>query len=89
MVAVNYLIINALRKYYQYYGESHTYEFPAKSGNKLNLKHIANQLTKRLLKIYNIDENGKFHYHDSKQLCWKQNIQGNITCSVNFFRRYR
>jgi hypothetical protein len=34
---LNYLIINSLRKYYEYYGDKYTYEFPAKSGNKLNL----------------------------------------------------
>ncbi len=45
---LNYLIINSLRKYYQYYGDSYTYEFPARSGNKLNLKQIANELTKRI-----------------------------------------
>ena len=49
---LNYLIINSLRKYYEYYGDKYTYEFPAGSGNKLNLKQIANQLTKRILKIF-------------------------------------
>ena len=49
---LNYLIIQALRKYYEYYGDAYTYEFPAGSGNKLNLKQIANQLTKRLFKDF-------------------------------------
>ena len=45
---LNYLIINSFRKYYEYYGDKYTYEFPAGSGNKLNLKQIANELTRRI-----------------------------------------
>ena len=69
---INYLIINALRKYYQYYGDAHTYEFPAKSGNKLNLKQIANELTKRLLKIFEVNSSGKYQYHPDGHEQWMQ-----------------
>jgi len=68
---LNYLIINSLRKYYEYYGDKYTYEFPAKSGNKLNLKQIANQLTRRLLKIFERNDEGKFQYHASDQPQWE------------------
>jgi hypothetical protein len=67
---LNYLIINALRKYYDYYGNAYTYEFPHGSGNKLNLKQIANQLTRRILKIFERNDAGKFQYHGSQQSCW-------------------
>lgn len=67
---LNYLIINALRKYYEYYGDSYTYEFPEKSGNKLNLKQIANELTKRLLKIFEVNEDGQYQYHATYQPEW-------------------
>ncbi len=67
---LNYLIIQSLRKYYEYYGDAYTYEFPAGSGNKLNLKQIANELTKRLLKIFERDEAGAFQYHDKNEPKW-------------------
>lgn len=60
---LNYMIIQSLRKYYTYYGDSYTYEFPTGSGNKLNLKEIANELTKRLIKLFEANEEGKFQYH--------------------------
>ncbi len=60
---LNYLIIQSLRKYYEYYGPTYVYEFPTGSGNKLNHKQIANELTRRLLKLFEKDENGKYHYH--------------------------
>jgi hypothetical protein len=67
---LNYLIINALRKYYEYYGDTYTYEFPAGSGNKLNLKQIANELSKRLLKIFERNEAGQFQYHAANHPQW-------------------
>ncbi|MGG9972606.1 MGH1-like glycoside hydrolase domain-containing protein [Ferruginibacter sp. SUN002] len=67
---LNYLIINALRKYHEYYGDAYTYEFPARSGNKLTLKQIANELTKRLLKIFKKNDAGKFQYHADDQPQW-------------------
>jgi len=69
---LNYLIINSLRKYYEYYGDTYTYEFPAGSGKKMNLKQIANQLTKRILNIFKRNEEGKFQYHADDQSCWTE-----------------
>lgn len=64
---MNYLIIQALRKYYRYYGDTYTYEFPTGSGVKLNLKQIALELTKRLLKIFDRNEAGKYQYHSDHE----------------------
>ena len=60
---LNYMIIQSLRKYYTFYGDSYQYEFPTGSGNKLNLKQIANELTKRLIKLFEANSDGKFQYH--------------------------
>ena len=62
---LNYLIIQSLMKYYRYYGDDYVYEFPVGSGNKLNLKQIARELTKRLLKIFERNGEGKFQYHSA------------------------
>ena len=60
---INYMIIQSLRKYYTFYGDTYQYEFPTGSGNKLNLKQIANELTKRLIKLFETNTEGKFQYH--------------------------
>lgn len=62
-IPLNYLIIHSLRKYYQYYGDDYRFEFPAGSGQQLNLKQIANELTRRLLKIFEMNESGTYQYH--------------------------
>jgi len=60
---LNYMIIQSLRKYYLFYGEQYVYEFPTRSGNKLNLNEIANELSKRLIKLFQPNADGKFQYH--------------------------
>ena len=60
---LNYMIIQSLRKYYSFYGPTYLYEFPTGSGNKLNLKEIANELSKRLIKLFERNSEGKFQYH--------------------------
>lgn len=60
---LNYMIIQSLRKYYTFYGPNYVYEFPTGSGKKLNLNEIANELTKRLIKLFERNDEGKFQYH--------------------------
>ncbi|WPR72413.1 glucosidase [Flavobacterium sp. NG2] len=60
---LNYMIITSLRKYYTFYGPTYVYEFPTGSGVKMNLKEIANELTKRLIKLFERNSEGKFQYH--------------------------
>ena len=60
---LNYMIIQSLRKYYAFYGDEYTYEFPTGSGNKLNLKQIANELTKRLIRLFEPNKDGRYQYH--------------------------
>ena len=65
---INYLFIRALNKYGSFYGDTVKAEFPTGSGNFLNLKEIANELTERVLKIFtkDADENipvfGKYNW---------------------------
>ncbi len=60
---LNYMIIQSLRKYYTFYGDTYVYEFPTGSGNKMNLKQIANELSKRLIRLFERNSEGKFEYH--------------------------
>ena len=60
---LNYMIITSLRKYYTFYGPTYVYEFPTGSGVKMNLNQIANELTKRLIKLFERDADGKYQYH--------------------------
>ncbi len=49
---INYMFIKSLHRYGEFYGDSLLVEFPSRSGNKINLRHLARELTIRLLNIF-------------------------------------
>ena len=56
---VNYLLIESLEKFYNYYGDDFKVEYPANSGKYLTLHEIADGLSDRLSKIFLKDKNNK------------------------------
>lgn len=54
----NYLLIEALREYHKFYGDELTLEYPKGSGVQKNFKEIANNLSDRLMSIFQLDEEG-------------------------------
>ncbi|MEO6894234.1 MAG: glucosidase, partial [Ginsengibacter sp.] len=73
---MNYLLIVALEKYYQYFEEELLLEMPSYSGNVSNLKSVAEDLRRRLTGIFTIDNEGKR----------KVNGQSNIFNNDTFFK---
>jgi hypothetical protein len=60
---LNYLIIEALERYYHFYRNELTVEFPTGSGRLLNLKQVADELSCRLCKIFMTGADGKRPWH--------------------------
>ena len=56
---VNYLLIESLQKYDYYYGDDFQIEFPTGSKRMLSLWQVAQELEKRLTKIFLSDENNR------------------------------
>jgi hypothetical protein len=56
---VNALIIRALIQYYAYYGNDFTVECPTGSGHKMNLYQIAEELSRRLTRIFLKGKDGR------------------------------
>ncbi|WP_427162340.1 MGH1-like glycoside hydrolase domain-containing protein [Aliinostoc sp. HNIBRCY26] len=56
---VNYLIIEALWKFYDYFGDDLQVEFPTGSGQKMTLKEVAIALSNRLIDIFKQDTAGR------------------------------
>jgi len=56
---VNYLLVESLRRYYLYYGDEVTLEFPTGSGRHLTLDLVADELSLRLIHIFTRDEHGR------------------------------
>jgi hypothetical protein len=56
---VNALIIRALLNLYQFYGDDFKVECPTRSGKYLTLFEVAQDLSRRLARIFLRDENGR------------------------------
>jgi hypothetical protein len=55
---MNYLFIQALREYQWYDGNDFLFEYPTGSSKLLNLKQVSDELSKRLIKMFEKDETG-------------------------------
>jgi hypothetical protein len=56
---VNYLLIESLQRFYQYYGDDFKLEHPTGSGQMRTLQEIADDLSERLIRIFKKDSSGQ------------------------------
>jgi hypothetical protein len=56
---VNYLIIESLQKFHHYYGDDFKVECPTGSGQFVTINDVANELTRRLTRLFLTDEHGR------------------------------
>ncbi len=60
---LNFLLIEALERYHHFYGEKMQVECPVGSGNFMNLKQVAQELTRRLGSLFLPDATGQRPSH--------------------------
>jgi hypothetical protein len=66
---VNYLLIEAMHRFHDYYGDDFRIEMPTGSGNYTTIKEAANHVSKRLTAIFLKDKDGKRAvFGDNKKL---------------------
>ena len=56
---VNYLLVHALRRFHHYYGDSFQVECPTGSGKLMSLAEVADEITRRLVRVFQRDSNGR------------------------------
>ncbi|MES2272701.1 MAG: glucosidase [Chlamydiota bacterium] len=55
---LNYLLIEALQKFHYYSGDAFTVECPTGSGVQMTLKEVAEEISRRLVRLFEKDSNG-------------------------------
>jgi Mannosylglycerate hydrolase MGH1-like glycoside hydrolase domain len=55
---VNFLLVQALRRYHRFYGDTFRVECPTGSGKQVTLDEVADEIAKRLTKLFVPDEHG-------------------------------
>ncbi len=54
---MNYMLIQSLRRYYEFFGDEFKVEYPTGSGILMNLEEVSTEISKRLVKMFTKDEN--------------------------------
>ncbi len=62
---INYLVIQSIRTYGEFYGESLKVECPTGSGNMMTLSEVADELTRRVISLFEKDEKGNRRIYNS------------------------
>jgi hypothetical protein len=68
---VNHLIIEGLRKYYDFFGDDLVIEYPTGSGEKRTLAEIADDISRRLVSLFLLDADGRRPVHGQYELFQK------------------
>jgi Glycosyl hydrolase family 63 C-terminal domain len=68
---INYLIVEALHKLHKFYGDVYRLECPTGSGEFLSLKEIAEELTRRLRRLFAKDPSGRRAYLGESSRQWE------------------
>jgi hypothetical protein len=71
-IPLNFLTIQAIKEFGDFYGDSVKVEYPTGSGNYLNLRNVAKELAYRNINLLGLDENGERRSHETYNWFYKQ-----------------
>jgi hypothetical protein len=74
-IPINYILIQSIRKYGEFYGDELLVECPTGSGIQVNLKQVADELTKRVISLFEKDAEGNRRIYGKEN--WFYNRPGN------------
>ncbi|HYF29640.1 MAG TPA: glucosidase [Chitinophagaceae bacterium] len=71
-IPINFLIIQSIRRYGEFYRDTLQVEYPTRSGNRLNLCRVADELTKRVISLFVQDSEGNRRLFNSHNWFYRQ-----------------
>jgi hypothetical protein len=82
---INYLIVEALHKFYKFYGDAFQMEYPTGSGKFLSLENIANELSRRLQRLFLKEPSGRRPFLGDYNQQWED---ANFGDALQFFEYF-
>jgi hypothetical protein len=71
-IPINFIIIQSIRRYGEFYGDDLKVECPAGSGNEMNLEQVADELTRRVITLFELQPDGKRNLHGKYNWFYQQ-----------------
>ncbi|HEY0679049.1 MAG TPA: glucosidase [Chitinophagaceae bacterium] len=84
-IPINFLIIQSIRRYGDFYGDSLMVEYPTRSGNRMNLTQVADALTDRVISLFQKDEEGNRPVYNSHSWFYKQKENADLVLFYEYF----
>ena len=81
---MNYLLVKALHTYNDYYKTNNTVEFPTGAANTISFGEVANEISKRIISIFQIDENNQRPVNDSYEIYKNEHFK-NLVLFYEYF----
>ena len=75
---INFMIVESLLKFHQYYGDEFKVEFPTGSGQYCTLEQIAHNLSRRLINIFRLNEQQRAYLGDQPVLQADPHFRDNL-----------
>ena len=82
---INFLIIQSIRKYGKFYGDSLTVECPVGSGNQMNLEQVADELTRRVISLFEKDAEGNRKIYEKYNWFYKRPENQHLLLFYEYF----
>ncbi len=82
---INYLIIQSIKKYGSFYGDSLKMEYPTGSGIEMNLTEIALEITKRVISLFEKDEQNQRRLHGKENAFYSKPENQNLPLFYEYF----
>ena len=82
---INFLIIQSIRKYGEFYGDNLLIECPTGSGNQMNLCGVADELTRRIISLFSKNDNGERCFHNKYNWFYKQPGNEHLVLFYEYF----
>ncbi|MDE3214018.1 MAG: glucosidase, partial [Bacteroidota bacterium] len=84
-IPINYVIIQSIRKYGKFYGDSLTVECPVGSGKLMNLNQVADELTRRVISLFERDEDGNRRIYGKYNDFYKREENAHLVQFYEYF----
>jgi len=84
-IPINYLIIQSIRKYGEFYGDDFLVECPTGSGIKMNLKQVSEELSNRIISLFEKNADGTRKLHGKYNWFYQQTGNEHLVLFYEYF----